>query len=222
MEINALTKNVAERFKELAMLTMMLEAASKNEYKKDAQIESLLLKKDEVENLLAREQATTLGISQELVSLREEIAQERQNFELELAKKDDKLKSAARKIAELSLLRLPVDAKAKKFFLKKKASRGSRSDDARIAKHVKLLRYSGLFDSEWYLQRYPDVRAAKVDPVEHYLRYGADEHRNPGPLFDTAAYAKQNPDVIAENMNCLVHYLYHGREEGRQVHIPVE
>jgi hypothetical protein len=32
---------------------------------------------------------------------------------------------------------------------------------------------SGLFDDDWYLEQNPDVRAAGVDPLAHYLEYGA-------------------------------------------------
>ena len=35
------------------------------------------------------------------------------------------------------------------------------------------------FDAAWYLQRYPDIAAAGVDPFEHYLLWGWREGRNP-------------------------------------------
>jgi len=42
---------------------------------------------------------------------------------------------------------------------------------------------SPLFDAEWYLRQYPDVRAKKKDPVWHYCRYGWKEGRLPGPRY---------------------------------------
>jgi ubiquinone/menaquinone biosynthesis C-methylase UbiE len=72
-----------------------------------------------------------------------------------------------------------------------------------------------MFDADYYLQAYPDIAEARVDPVEHYLTCGAAEGRNPSPLFDTVAYLQQNPDVAASNMNPLVHYLLYGAAEGR-------
>jgi glycosyltransferase involved in cell wall biosynthesis/ubiquinone/menaquinone biosynthesis C-methylase UbiE len=33
------------------------------------------------------------------------------------------------------------------------------------------------FDAAWYLKRYPDVAAASIDPLRHYLDYGRDEGR---------------------------------------------
>lgn len=41
----------------------------------------------------------------------------------------------------------------------------------------RIIMASGLFDREAYLQAYPDVAAAGVDPLRHYLRYGHHEGR---------------------------------------------
>ncbi|WP_110665714.1 glycosyltransferase [Salinicola halophilus] len=35
------------------------------------------------------------------------------------------------------------------------------------------------FDAEWYLHAYPDVAAAKLEPLDHYLRFGQYEGRLP-------------------------------------------
>jgi hypothetical protein len=42
-----------------------------------------------------------------------------------------------------------------------------------------------LFDTAWYLAANPDVAAAGVDPLQHYIDYGAAEGRDPNPLFDS-------------------------------------
>lgn len=85
-----------------------------------------------------------------------------------------------------------------------------------IQNKIDALRASGLFDERWYLERYPDVAQRAVDPVEHYLRYGANEGRDPGPQFNTRWYLGANPDVAASGMNPLLHYVRFGKEEGRQ------
>jgi chromosome segregation ATPase len=41
---------------------------------------------------------------------------------------------------------------------------------------------AGLLNPSWYLTNNPDVAAAGVDPVQHYLLYGAAEGRQPRPL----------------------------------------
>lgn len=59
-------------------------------------------------------------------------------------------------------------------------------------------------DRGWYLATYPDVAAAGVDPVEHYLKLGWQEGRDPRPDFSTEAYLGHNVDTA---LNPLVHYL---------------
>jgi lipopolysaccharide biosynthesis protein len=78
-----------------------------------------------------------------------------------------------------------------------------------------LVASSPLFDRSWYVDRYPDARAAGVDPAFHYVAYGAPDYRDPGPLFDTAWYTAYYADVAAAGVNPLVHYLRHGAKEGR-------
>jgi hypothetical protein len=46
-----------------------------------------------------------------------------------------------------------------------------------------------LFDAAWYLQAYPDVAAAGIDPLAHFLGHPS-ERRNPNALFDSLAWAK--------------------------------
>jgi hypothetical protein len=71
------------------------------------------------------------------------------------------------------------------------------------------------FDEEFYLASNPDVRATRVDPRMHYLRYGAAEGRDPSPWFDTSFYLAEYPDVAAAGVNPLVHYVTKGAQEGR-------
>ncbi|MEA2977680.1 MAG: hypothetical protein QOF19_3200, partial [Alphaproteobacteria bacterium] len=43
------------------------------------------------------------------------------------------------------------------------------------------------FDAAWYLAQYPDVAAAKLNPLVHYIRWGAIEGRGPGSVDKPAA-----------------------------------
>src|SRR5947209_3162421 len=72
-----------------------------------------------------------------------------------------------------------------------------------------------LFDHRWYLSQYPDVRAAGIDPLTHYLISGGFEGRDPNPLFDSDWYLAQNPEVAAAGINPLTHYLHQGAAMGR-------
>jgi glycosyltransferase involved in cell wall biosynthesis len=79
------------------------------------------------------------------------------------------------------------------------------------------LRRSGLFFDRWYLDHNLDVQREKVDPVWHYVRYGAAEGRDPSPFFDTSFYMAEYPDVARSGQNPLLHYIRHGLAEGRTV-----
>ena len=79
-----------------------------------------------------------------------------------------------------------------------------------------VIRRSGLFDNKYYLQTYPDVRKADIDPLMHFIKNGWKEGRNPSSFFDTKYYLGTNPDVNKTGINPLFHYLKHGREEGRK------
>jgi hypothetical protein len=91
--------------------------------------------------------------------------------------------------------------------------RGNKSE---IKAWISLIKASGCFDEAWYLAQYPNVGKSGLDPVEHYLRSGAAEGRNPSPSFDTEFYLEFYPDVARAGMNPLVHYIQYGREEGRR------
>jgi lipopolysaccharide biosynthesis protein/FMN phosphatase YigB (HAD superfamily) len=95
-----------------------------------------------------------------------------------------------------------------RFLFKSRADNDSHSDLA-------LIRNSLLFDPDFYLEKNLDVSESGVDPAEHYLRYGAFEGRDPGPIFSTQEYLRRNPDVAAAKVNALLHYELHGRAEGR-------
>ncbi|WP_322529093.1 bluetail domain-containing putative surface protein [Salinicola sp. LHM] len=76
------------------------------------------------------------------------------------------------------------------------------------------------FDSSYYLEQYPDVKAAvdagTIESAEaHWEQYGAEEGRNPNAVFNTEEYLAANPDVAASGMNPLTHFLQYGAAEGR-------
>jgi hypothetical protein len=71
------------------------------------------------------------------------------------------------------------------------------------------------FDAAFYLARNPDVASAGMDPLEHFLRTGWLEDRDPNARFSVRDYLEANPDVAAANLNPFAHYLTAGRAEGR-------
>ncbi len=59
------------------------------------------------------------------------------------------------------------------------------------------------FDSSFYLQSNPDVAAAGVNPLVHYLEAGGVHGLAPHPRFDAAFYLASNPEVAAAGINPL-------------------
>lgn len=75
---------------------------------------------------------------------------------------------------------------------------------------------SGLFDAEWYLAKYRDVREAKAAPLEHFLHHGGSEGRSPGPDFDTRWYVSQDAGISKSGLNPLIHFVTQGRAKGHK------
>lgn len=79
-----------------------------------------------------------------------------------------------------------------------------------------IIRRSGLFDPKYYLLKNPDIRFADTDPLNHFIKFGWREDRNPSAHFDVKFYLETNPDVKRTGINPLVHYIKYGAKEGRR------
>jgi hypothetical protein len=78
---------------------------------------------------------------------------------------------------------------------------------------IDIISRSGLFDRDWYVGQYGDVRSGDVDPLRHYVFYGAREGRLPNDDPHFSRYITElAPDVLG-NQNPLVHYALSGRLE---------
>ncbi|WP_426168228.1 glycosyltransferase [Pseudoduganella sp. R-34] len=92
------------------------------------------------------------------------------------------------------------------------------------------------FDGALYLQLHPDLQAAGVDPVRHYLQHGSAEGRAiapPDPAqaqkdalaqlpadFDPELYRKLHLDLADPAIDGIAHYLHFGRHEQRAYTLP--
>ncbi|MEY4889894.1 MAG: hypothetical protein RIQ75_1024, partial [Pseudomonadota bacterium] len=74
-----------------------------------------------------------------------------------------------------------------------------------------------VFDAAFYLDRNPDVAAAGINPLVHYLSEGWREGRDPSPSFSTRWYMALAPDVTEPG---LLHWLHHGQAAGLVPHPP--
>ncbi len=71
-----------------------------------------------------------------------------------------------------------------------------------------------LFDPVFYLSAYPEVAAAGLDPLAHYLAFGIDENRDPNSHFDAGWYLGRNPEAASVPGGAILHYLHIGITSG--------
>ncbi|MGY4877579.1 hypothetical protein ACLUEY_06785 [Vreelandella aquamarina] len=96
------------------------------------------------------------------------------------------------------------------------AYREIRSYKKTLPKQAAMLEASQFFDADWYREQYPDVAQAGLRPAEHFIKFGAIDGRDPGPLFSTDFYLTYYEDVAASGQHPLLHYLRHGVTEQRE------
>lgn len=73
----------------------------------------------------------------------------------------------------------------------------------------------GWFDPDFYRARYPDIPGGTGELLDHYLRYGWKEGRDPCSWFSSTYYLSRYADIRRAGMNPFVHYVTYGKEEGR-------
>jgi O-antigen biosynthesis protein len=71
-----------------------------------------------------------------------------------------------------------------------------------------------LFDSKWYLEVNPDVAAAGLDALTHFIAYGEAEGRDPSPTFSTCLYRETYMQGEPVGASPVLHYLQQGRDLG--------
>ena len=95
------------------------------------------------------------------------------------------------------------------------------SDDRPLRSDRRTLRnddrdlLSSAFDADYYVSANPDVAAANVDPLDHFMTTGWREGRNPTLWFSVSHYLDFYPDVAEAGINPFLHYLLAGKSEGR-------
>ena len=72
---------------------------------------------------------------------------------------------------------------------------------------IEMIKSSRLFNSQWYLDQNPDVKAKKIGPAKHYVKYGWKEGRNPSQDFNACEYMKRYPEILQDKTNPIIHYI---------------
>ncbi len=79
---------------------------------------------------------------------------------------------------------------------------------------LSLIKASGLFDAEWYAEKYMKKSDFKMKPLKHFLKKGFYKGYSPSPDFSCTRYVTAYPLIKAQGRNPLLHYLRHGRFQG--------
>jgi len=81
-----------------------------------------------------------------------------------------------------------------------------RGDESQVQAGITAIFCSGLFDWAWYREQY--VRGPEImDPLEHYVRFGAAKGYRPNASFDTDGYRKKHMDPH-DTTNPFVHFIF--------------
>lgn len=79
-----------------------------------------------------------------------------------------------------------------------------------------VIRSSGLWDEEYYLNQLEDHDVVHQDKVIDFILKGAKEGKNPNPHFNTYFYLANSPDLVQHGVNPFYHYIVDGEKEGRK------
>lgn len=188
------------------------------------ELEQYYLKNLELDKAVAAGKKAVSDMQNKLSQSQKALAaaqQETKAMRLQLQQAQDELRhqqallvaSTAKPVTQTTPLRRLVPAPARRILDRAKDKK------TRLAQ-LDAIRKSDWFDTQWYLSTYPDIRAARIDPAEHYLTIGWKESRNPSSRFDTAYYLRSNPDITQSGLNPLWHFIAFGSKEGRLPHKP--
>ena len=208
---------VADRFRETATLTKLLAENEEARTRALSKAASLEARAARLETDKSRLQGNIVMLEREkrdLTALLEEVSTQREELRAKISSISEFLgqeKMSAQALVNSASWRATAPLRRLRRILNGRRVTGCPVYGADVLR----LHMSRIFDAAWYLAQYQDVAATGVDPVVHYLAYGAAEGRDPGPEFSTTAYLERNPDVKAAGMNPLVHLLTHGVGEGR-------
>ena len=84
----------------------------------------------------------------------------------------------------------------------------NKKDAMEIINGYRAIRKNNLFDDEFYLNKYPKVKASGMNPLLHYIFFGFMEGKKPNKDFDGVFY-KHHYGI---NINPLIHYALYGKD----------
>ena len=209
--INSLHKDMADLHEKIISLNKDIENVSLQEKEKTKNIVLDLNKKnEEIKEQLKNSEKQSSNYKKIIRSLRSKL--EVGDKILKIVLRQKKVRKILR--SNINIGRVPFKIKKWGYLLPKGSSK-------KLVREKHFIVKSKLFSPYYYLTSYSHLWDEKVDPLEHFCRYGWKEGRNPSVLFDTRAYLAANKDVANYKINPLLHYIQHGKQEGREI-FPVE
>ena len=79
---------------------------------------------------------------------------------------------------------------------------------------MRTIRASGLFDDGFDLASNPNVARAGSNALDHYVRYGDAQGRQPNPIFSPREYRELTRPRLPAESNALQHYIEEGEAAG--------
>ncbi|HEX6780451.1 MAG TPA: glycosyltransferase family 4 protein [Solirubrobacterales bacterium] len=133
-------------------------------------------------------------------------------YALEATNGNKKRDSAAAAPARPPQEKSPVEGLFLPEYYATQVGRGFRSLDEAVSHYAEAGQHQGadphpLFDTSWYLARYPEVKSSGLDPLSHFVACSATEGQDPNPYFDTEYYYSQVPRLLEAEKNALLHYV---------------
>jgi glycosyltransferase involved in cell wall biosynthesis len=101
--------------------------------------------------------------------------------------------------------------KTKELYLDEKSEDIS-VDDLELLNNIKLSKH---FDKEYYFDFYDDVKTSKYLPLEHFIKIGLKENRQPNNTFDPLWYSEFYADIKNSKTSPFIHFISYGEKEGR-------
>ena len=74
----------------------------------------------------------------------------------------------------------------------------------KLAEEVAAVAGHRLFDAQWCVANYPDLKGGNISAAEHFVMHGLFEGRDPGPKFKTTAWFGKNPAALSSRKNPLL------------------
>lgn len=82
-----------------------------------------------------------------------------------------------------------------------------------VRRCMRTIQATGLFDEEFYREKYLLERSERYTPLEHFLLFGAEKGYWPNPNFHTGWYVRQHPEIRMCGVNPLVYHILVGKEK---------